>query len=68
MMELGKFVILAESRPSLDAMEVDHEWSSSPVDQRMVEAGGLHLKRARSPPRLAQLKKSYGSMAQGPSQ
>lgn len=48
--ELGKhFKILAETDPSGYAMEVGHEGSPSPIDQNMVDMGGLHHKQARNP-------------------
>lgn len=49
------FVILAKSGTSQDMREVDCEGSPSPSNHYMVDTGGQHLKRARSPPRLAQL-------------
>lgn len=38
------FMVLAESGPSQDTMEVGYEESLSPINLYMVDNGGLHLK------------------------
>lgn len=47
------FMVLAESGMSQDVMEVGYEGSPSTTNHYMVDADGLHLKLAKSPPRLA---------------
>lgn len=51
--ESGKgFLLLTKSGPS-EAMKIDYDLGPSPTDLYMADAGGLKLKWARSPPRLA---------------
>lgn len=54
------FVVLAESGAGQD---MGCEGSLRPLDHYMADATGLHLKRARSPPRLAQLQVNHGLLA-----